>query len=63
MKAYSALLLVAALGGCAASPGPEFRNFQPRIANPSAIIAAEIAFNQLAQQKGQWTAGLTLPCR
>lgn len=56
MKAYSALLLVAALGGCAASPGPEFRNFQPKIANPSAIIAAEIAFNQLAQQKGQWTA-------
>lgn len=56
MKAYSALLIVAALGGCAASPGPEFRNFQPKIANPSAIIAAEIAFNQLAQQKGQWTA-------
>lgn len=56
MKAYYALLLVAALGGCAASPGPEFRNFQPKIANPSAIIAAEIAFNQLAQQKGQWTA-------
>jgi hypothetical protein len=56
MKAYSALLFAAALGGCAASPGPEFRNFQPRIANPSAIIAAEIAFNQLAQQKGQWTA-------
>ncbi|MBP6380591.1 MAG: hypothetical protein KA312_09290 [Sphingorhabdus sp.] len=25
-------------------------------ANPSAIIAAEIAFNRLAQEKGQWTA-------
>lgn len=25
-------------------------------ANPSAVIAAEIAFNTLAQQKGQWTA-------
>jgi hypothetical protein len=56
MKAYAALLLVAALSGCAASGGPDFRNFQPKIANPSAIIAAEIAFNQLAQQKGQWTA-------
>ena len=56
MKAYSAILLVAALGGCAASPGPEYRNFQPKIANPSAMIAAEIAFNQLAQQQGQWTA-------
>ncbi|MDE8650528.1 hypothetical protein [Novosphingobium album (ex Liu et al. 2023)] len=25
-------------------------------ANPSAIVAAEIAFNRLAQEKGQWTA-------
>jgi hypothetical protein len=25
-------------------------------ANPSAVIAAEIAFNQLAQRKGQWSA-------
>lgn len=56
MKAYSVLLLAAALGGCSSAPRPEFRNFQAKIANPSAIIAAEIAFNQLAQQKGQWTA-------
>nr|WP_223262956.1 hypothetical protein [Sphingobium sp. SCG-1] len=25
-------------------------------ANPSAVVAAEIAFNRLAQEKGQWTA-------
>jgi hypothetical protein len=25
-------------------------------ANPSAVIGAEVAFNQLAQEKGQWTA-------
>jgi hypothetical protein len=56
MKAASAFVLCAALSGCAAAPGPEFRNFQPKIANPSAIIAAEIGFNQRAQQKGQWTA-------
>lgn len=56
MKAISALLLSAALAGCAAGPSSEIRTFQPKIANPSAIIAAEIAFNQLAQQKGQWTA-------
>lgn len=56
MKALSALTLAAALTGCASGPSPEFRTFQPKIANPSAIIAAEIAFNQLAQQKGQWTA-------
>jgi hypothetical protein len=56
MKACPALLFVAALGGCAAGPSPEFRNFAPKIANPSAIVAAEIGFNQLAQEKGQWTA-------
>lgn len=56
MRAYSAILLVTVVGGCAASPSPEFRNFQPKIANPSAIIAAEIGFNQRAQEKGQWTA-------
>jgi len=29
-----------------------------RYANPSAVIAAEIAFNRLAREKGQWTAFL-----
>lgn len=45
------LLLSACAGGQRAPEG-----FEPRIANPSAIIAAEIAFNRLAQEKGQWTA-------
>jgi hypothetical protein len=56
MKAFPALLAAAALSACAASPSREFYEFQPKIANPSAIIAADIGFNQLAQQKGQWTA-------
>lgn len=56
MKAYSSLLLGLCLAGCASGPSADVRSFQPKIANPSAIIAAEIAFNQLAQQKGQWTA-------
>jgi hypothetical protein len=56
MKAFPALLAAAALSACAASPSREFYDFQPKIANPSAIIAADIGFNQLAQQKGQWTA-------
>lgn len=56
MKAFSVLLAAAALSACAASPSREFHDFQPKIANPSAIIAADIGFNQLAQQKGQWTA-------
>ena len=36
----------------AASAQPQMR----LSANPSAIVAAEIAFNRLAQEKGQWTA-------
>jgi hypothetical protein len=56
MKAFSVLLAAAGLSACAASPSREFYDFQPKIANPSAIIAADIGFNQLAQQKGQWTA-------
>ena len=43
-----------ALAGCAGGPGPD----RPRhlSANPSAVIAAELAFAHLAQTKGQWTA-------
>jgi hypothetical protein len=49
-----ALVLIAAL--LAAGPG-EAKKRQPRdAANPSAVIAAEIAFNRMAQEKGQWTA-------
>ena len=52
------LPLVAALAltfaGCAGSQG-DARN-RPLAANPSAFIAAEIRFAQLAQEKGQWTA-------
>lgn len=52
-----ALLLTLASAACAPSSrgtlaGPPLRP----IANPSAVIAAEIGFNQLAQTKGQWTA-------
>jgi len=50
-----AVLLPLFLSACAGGPqGPE--GFQPKLANPSAVIAAEIAFNRLAQEKGQWTA-------
>ena len=45
------LVLSACVGGPRAPAG-----FEPRIANPSAIISAEIAFARLAQEKGQWTA-------
>jgi hypothetical protein len=56
MKSSIAVLLALSLSACASGPSEDVRGFQPKIANPSAIIAAEIGFNQLAQEKGQWTA-------
>lgn len=54
---YTALLIATfALAACAGGQGGGPRNFEPKLANPSAVIAAEIAFNRLAQEKGQWTA-------
>ncbi|WP_423141191.1 hypothetical protein ACOYW6_10125 [Parablastomonas sp. CN1-191] len=51
-----AIALIASLSACAAGPQfPRDRNFRQG-ANPSAAIAAELAFAQLAQAKGQWTA-------
>ncbi|QGP79060.1 hypothetical protein [Sphingobium sp. CAP-1] len=50
MTARLALLGVAAIALIAAKPP---LRFQP---DPSSVIAAEIAFNRLAQNKGQWTA-------
>jgi hypothetical protein len=44
-----------AVAACAGGP-PRPEDFQPKLANPSAVIAAEIAFNRLAQDKGQWSA-------
>lgn len=55
MKRIALAALVSALCGCAAGPSAP-RGFEPKIASPSAIIAEEIAFNKLAQEKGQWTA-------
>ena len=50
-----ALLLLAA---CASGPDrSDYRGVRLKpAANPSAVIAAEIGFAQLAQTKGQWTA-------
>jgi hypothetical protein len=55
MKRLSLCLIALSLTGCAPGPRPP-QGFEPRIANPSAVIAAEIAFNRLAQENGQWTA-------
>ncbi|HVR90547.1 MAG TPA: hypothetical protein VHG29_05585 [Novosphingobium sp.] len=48
-------LLALALTACAGGDRMDRRGLRPT-ANPSAVIAAELAFAQLAQDKGQWTA-------
>ena len=50
MKGRGALLALSLVMLVAAKPP---MRYQP---DPSSVIAAEIAFNRLAQQKGQWTA-------
>lgn len=51
MKAKPAILVGAALLTLVAARAP--MRYQP---DPSSVFAAEIAFNRLAQTKGQWTA-------
>lgn len=43
-----------ALGGCAGETG-RLRPLKP-VANPGAVVAAELAFARTAQEQGQWTA-------
>jgi hypothetical protein len=53
MKTIAALTLAVALGGCAASGHP--RTLRP-VANPSDVIATELAFARAAREKGTWPA-------
>ncbi|MGB5077732.1 MAG: hypothetical protein WBO17_09655, partial [Sphingorhabdus sp.] len=53
MKSLGVLIAALLVSSCA---GEKPAMFEPKIANPSAVISAEIAFNRLAQEKGQWTA-------
>ena len=58
MRIISALLLGLLAASCA-SQGPRDRGPRPFAkpeANPSAVVAAELRFARLAQEKGQWTA-------
>lgn len=48
--------LLLALAGCAAGPGLRDRDRDRLRANPSQVIATELAFARAAQEKGQWTA-------
>ncbi len=49
------LALCLTLTACAQGPGFRGPGLPPK-ANPSAVIAAELAFARLAQEKGQWSA-------
>ncbi|MGW8202034.1 YybH family protein [Sphingomonas bisphenolicum] len=53
----TARLALLALGAAALVAAPSAAKPPPRFQpDPSSVIAAEIAFNRLAQSKGQWTA-------
>lgn len=53
----SRTLILVALAALAAAPASARERKPPEgFANPSAAIAAEVAFAQLAKEKGQWTA-------
>lgn len=61
MKALSAAPVASLLlTACATGPGPETRRefYERRVlrANPSKVIATELAFARAAREKGQWTA-------
>ena len=56
MPKFSVFVAALALASCSGGQPGGPRNFEPKLANPSAVIAEEIAFNRLAQEKGQWTA-------
>ena len=55
-RLLTVLSLSLALAACGGQPrGPSGPPLRP-VANPGAVIAAEIGFSKLAQEKGQWTA-------
>ncbi|MCJ2179348.1 hypothetical protein [Novosphingobium album (ex Hu et al. 2023)] len=59
MHRRGAVLMLAAVAMSLAAPAGAERHRRPAgvgTANPSALIAAEIAFARMAREKGQWTA-------
>ncbi|MGA9221876.1 MAG: hypothetical protein WBZ57_11835, partial [Pseudomonas graminis] len=55
-KAVLGLALLALAASAGAQDKRDARAMRNSYANPSAVIAAEVGFAQLAQEKGQWTA-------
>ena len=54
MKRFAVFVALVALAACSAGR-PGDRDLRP-VANPSAVIATELAFARTAQERGQWTA-------
>ena len=52
----AAVLLVLGVAGCAGGSGDYYSRLLKPVANPSRVVAAELAFARAAQDKGQWTA-------
>lgn len=56
MRKAPALALLLMLAGCAGAPRDDDYSRRPPPTSPSDLVSAEMAFNRLAQEKGQWTA-------
>lgn len=52
----AAALLALGVSACAPGPGDYYSRLLRPAANPSKVVAAELAFARAAQEKGQWTA-------
>ncbi len=55
---FAAVLLALALAGCASGPSryDRYARLLTPTAVPSKVVATELAFARMAQEKGQWTA-------
>lgn len=58
MRSFVAAIASLGLAACAQGPRPDDRRaaFLGRAAEPSAVIATELAFARMAREKGTWTA-------
>lgn len=58
LRAAILALATVSLAACAAGPGPRDRygRYLQPVANPSKVVATELAFARAAQEEGQWTA-------
>lgn len=55
LRLAAVAVFAVSLGACASGPRPGGREVE-RKANPSAVVATEMAFARAAQEQGQWTA-------